>query len=318
MDNHKIESVQDLFISYLTKDISVLQLINQIDFQLKYNDPKLKGEVTTPYIEMLSGYQESVFYAYLILNGRDENLIYLKDNEKKALNLKFKVEKGSDIFRTMLENLDQYLKIIEGAISKMTGEQILVAIALMFGYLTVSQLIKLVKDIKERRIQFDTQKLNTDRETALYKTFESIIENMQNKKFDTLKQESLHKPLYEYPNNQLITAEENITSEQALAMRIQPEVTKQVMKGIFMVDGIRGASSSKSHTTFWLIDEKDDYDFSVQLGTSALDVLRRGMLYENIGKHIYLDFEVIRKDGIIKAKKINALETEKTSPEKFL
>ena len=77
MGNNKINSIQELLKIYLESDISPENLVKQISFKLVYKDPVLKGELTTPYIEMLTEYQESVYYAFLAITGRTENLNYL-------------------------------------------------------------------------------------------------------------------------------------------------------------------------------------------------------------------------------------------------
>lgn len=84
-----------------------------------------------------------------------------------------------------------------------------------------------------------------------------------------------------------------------------------------MVDGVKGASENGSSTTYWLIDENGK-EFSIQLKSSDLDIVRKGLLYKHIGKKIYINLEIRRKDGLIKSKRINDIFTSETHPEKFI
>lgn len=315
MQGQNIESVQELFIRYLEEQSSYKDLLERINFKFKYNDPRLQGEITPAYIEMLSKYQESIYFAYLVSQGKGEDLKNLKDEEKQALSLKFKVKDGSDIFHSMIENLDNFVKLADG---KMTGEQIIIFAGIAAGYLTLSKVIELINNMQKRKIAYTLHKDNIDREKELYKTFSEMASTMQHKKFNDIKLKALHQPLYEYDGNVLITAEETITSKEAERMRVQPKITTQYYKGLYFLDGLRGAGENTSHTTYWLIDEKNDHTFSIQLGKNELDTLRKGLLNENIGKNIYLDLEIKRKDGLISSKKINTLYTRDTNPELFL
>lgn len=317
MEESKIESVQDLLIQYLEKEVSHEELIKQISFELKYNDPLLKGELTTPYIEMLSGYQESAYLAYLLITGRSENLVFLTDKEKEALSLKFKIEEGSNIIESALENADNFQDLIEVGVNKMDGAQILILVAIIAGYLSLKKIADLIESIKTKKIEVDVSLANVEREKQLYNTFENMQKNLLNSKFDQLKQDSIHKPLYAYENNCLITKEETTTSEQALEMKINPIIATETIEEVVMVDGVKGASENGSHTTFWLID-KNSREFSIQLKSNDLDIARKGLLFKNMGKHIYIELEITRKDGVIKSKKINEIFSKETHPEKFV
>ena len=46
--------------------------------------------------------------------------------------------------------------------------------------------------------------------------------------------------------------------------------------------------------------------------------MRKNLLFENMGKIIYLDLEIKRKDGVIKNKTINAIYDKDSNPELFI
>jgi hypothetical protein len=317
MENNKINSIQELLKVYLENDISPEDLVKQISFKLVYKDPVLKGELTTPYIEMLIAYQESVYYAFLAITGRVENLNYLTDKEKEALSLKFKIDEGSDIIETAFEKIDNFTDLLKEGIHKMNGTQVVLVALIVAGYLSVDKIADIFEKIETKKIEVQVPLANVEREKELYKTFENMQTSLLNNKFDRQKQEALHKPLYEYPNNKLETKEETITSEQAVKMKMKPKFTTEYIKGIYTVDGVKGASENREVTTFWLINNSGK-EFSIQLKNSELDILRKELLYKNIGAVIYLDLEIKRKDGIINSKKINAIYDKDSNPEKFI
>jgi hypothetical protein len=106
-----IKSITDLLQKYENYE-NIEDLIKAVSFELHYKDSKLKAELTQPYIETLEEFQKSVYYAYLAIQGKKENLIYLSEEEKNALRIKYKIKDGSDIINTLLEFPDKFLEII--------------------------------------------------------------------------------------------------------------------------------------------------------------------------------------------------------------
>ncbi|QOY51193.1 hypothetical protein [Candidatus Sulfurimonas baltica] len=317
MKKQDIESIEELLKTYLENDISAEEIVRNINFKILYEDPILKGELTTPYIEMLSEYQESVFYAYLAITGREENLVFLTDEEKAALSLKFKIDDGSDIIQTAFEKVDIFNNLLKEGVQKMNGTQVVLVALIIAGYLSVDKLADTFEKIETKKIEVTVPIANIEREKELYSTFKDMQKNLLNNKFDRKKQEALHKPLYAYPDNTLKTQEEVITSEQAKELKIKPLIETENLKGLYTVDGVKGASESRALTTFWLIN-KAGKDFSIQLKNNDLDTMRKNLLFENMGKTIYLDLEIKRKDGVIKNKTINAIYDKDSNPELFI
>ena len=123
IDNKRL-SVKELLEQIIKEssiDEDIKDQLSKISFRLKYNDPVLKAELTPPYLATLNEYQESVYFAYLSLSGKKEDLRYLTNEEKDALSLKFKIEEGSDIIDVMAENSDKLITLIG---DKMDGTQI--------------------------------------------------------------------------------------------------------------------------------------------------------------------------------------------------
>jgi len=161
----KIKSVSELIDFYLTNEIEdekelkekILQLI---EFEIKYEDEKLKAEITPPYTFMLQSYQESIYLAYLAVNGKREDLRLLKQEEKDALNVKFKIEPGSNIFLQAFENPD----LLKGLIDKMDGTQSVIFISIVFGYLTIKEIMKYLQNKDDNKTEIEIKKIESERE----------------------------------------------------------------------------------------------------------------------------------------------------------
>ena len=153
MKKQDIESIEELLKTYLENDISAEEIVKNINFKILYEDPILKGELTTPYIEMLSEYQESVFYAYLAITGREENLVFLTDEEKAALSLKFKIDDGSDIIQTAFEKVDIFNNLLKEGVQKMNGTQVVLVALIIAGYLSVDKLADTFEKIETKKLK---------------------------------------------------------------------------------------------------------------------------------------------------------------------
>ena len=177
MTQEKILSVKNLLEQIINDgsniDNNFTEKLEKISFRLKYNDPILKAELTPPYLATLNEYQESVYFAYLALSGKKEDLRYLTNEEKDALSLKFKIEEGSDIIDVMSENSDKLITLIGG---KMDGTQILIFIIVLLGYLSLDKIKDIISEINSSK----KDNLNIEREKKLYETIEKISEKISN------------------------------------------------------------------------------------------------------------------------------------------
>lgn len=209
IDNKRL-SVKELLEQIIKEssiDEDIKDQLSKISFRLKYNDPVLKAELTPPYLATLNEYQESVYFAYLSLSGKKEDLRYLTNEEKDALSLKFKIEEGSDIIDVMAENSDKLITLIG---DKMDGTQILISIIVLLGYLSLDKIKDIVGEINSSK----KDQLNIDREIKLYETIENISEKINDSTFMKKRTEAIQKPLVAYANNELVTDEFKITSSE--------------------------------------------------------------------------------------------------------
>ena len=321
MNREKIslESIEDILNKYYAENINYKEIIANLNLELKYNDPILKGELTTPYIDMLSQYQESVYLAYLAINGKKEDLRFLTTDEYNALNLKFKIEEGSDIIKTAVENASSLENLISGMADKMTGEQIVISILIIFGYLTIDKLgDKLLKykenidnkkiDIEAKKLEHDKDMANIQREEKLYNAFTLVTEKLDNNIFEKKRKEAMYKPLIAYPNNELKTVELEVTSEEAKKEMEFTEIETIIKEGIFIVDGIKGASGDSK--IFWL-KGSESKDISIQLTRSDTDIMKAELLYSNMGKKVKAKIIIEKKDNKIIKKKLDTVENIK-------
>lgn len=271
--------------------------ISKISFRLTYNDPVLKAELTPPYLATLNEYQESVYFAYLSLSGKKEDLRYLTNEEKDALSLKFRIEEGSDIIDVMSENSDKLIALIG---DKMDGTQILISIVVLLGYLSLDKIKDIISEINSSK----KDQSNIEREKKLYETIENISEKITDSSFMKKRTEAIHKPLVAYPNNELVTDEFHLKSSEVTIhkpKKIKEEIT---IEGEFLVDGMTGMSSSKR--TFYLLTDSEKY--SVQLKQNELDILKTGQLLQALGKVITAKLIMEKIDGVITNKIIENVE----------
>lgn len=290
IDNKRL-SVKELLEQIIKEssiDENIKDQLSKISFRLKYNDPVLKAELTPPYLATLNEYQESVYFAYLSLSGKKEDLRYLTNEEKDALSLKFKIEEGSDIIDVMAENSDKLITLIG---DKMDGTQILVSIIVLLGYLSLDKIKDIVGEINSSK----KDQLNIDREIKLYETIENISEKINDSTFMKKRTEAIQKPLVAYANNELVTDEFKIKSSEISIHKPKKIKEETTIEGEFLVDGMTGMSSNKR--TFYLLSDSDKY--SVQLKQNELDILKTEQLLKALGKNITAKLIIEKIDGVI-------------------
>lgn len=299
IDNKRL-SVKELLEQIIKEssiDEDIKEQLSKISFRLKYNDPVLKAELTPPYLATLNEYQESVYFAYLSLSGKKEDLRYLTNEEKDALSLKFKIEEGSDIIDVMAENSDKLITLIG---DKMDGTQILISIIVLLGYLSLDKIKDIVGEINSSK----KDQLNIDREIKLYETIENISEKINDSTFMKKRTEAIQKPLVAYANNELVTDEFKITSSEISIHKPKKIKEETTIEGEFLVDGMTGMSSNKR--TFYLLSDSDKY--SVQLKQNELDILKTEQLLKALGKNITAKLIIEKIDGLITNKIIENVE----------
>lgn len=297
--NHNITSVKGLLESVLNieDDKELLERLKQVSFRLKYNDPVLKGELTPPYLATLNDYQESIYFAYLALNGKKEDLRYLTNEEKDALSLKFKIEEGSDIIDIMSENSDKLIDLIG---DKMDGTQILISIVVLLGYLSLDKVKDIITEINNAK----KDQLSIDRETKLYDTIENIADKIVDSTFMEKREEAIEKPLLAYEGNELVTDEFKIKSSELKTEKHKKVKEEMIIEGEFLVDGMTGMSGDKR--TFYLMSGNEKY--SVQLRRSELDILNTEQLLRALGKFIKAKLIIKKVNGVITKKIIENVE----------
>jgi len=297
--NHNITSVKGLLESVLNieDDKELLERLKQVSFRLKYNDPVLKGELTPPYLATLNDYQESIYFAYLALNGKKEDLRYLTNEEKDALSLKFKIEEGSDIIDIMSENSDKLIDLIG---DKMDGTQILISIVVLLGYLSLDKVKDIIAEINNAK----KDQLSIDRETKLYDTIENIADKIVDSTFMEKREEAIEKPLLAYEGNELVTDEFKIKSSELKTEKHKKVKEEMIIEGEFLVDGMTGMSGDKR--TFYLMNGNEKY--SVQLRRSELDILNTEQLLRALGKFIKAKLIIKKVNGVITKKIIENVE----------
>ncbi len=278
-------------------DDNIKDKLSKICFRLKYNDPVLKAELTPPYLATLNEYQESVYFAYLSLSGKKEDLRYLTNEEKDALSLKFRIEEGSDIIDVMAENSDKLITLIG---DKMDGTQILISIIVLLGYLSLDKIKDIVGEINSSK----KDQLNIDREIKLYETIENISEKITDSTFMKKRTEAIQKPLVAYENNELVTDEFKIKSSEISIHKPKKIKEETTIEGEFLVDGMTGMSSNKR--TFYLLSDSEKY--SVQLKQNELDILKTEQLLKALGKNITARLIIEKIDGVITNKIIENVE----------
>lgn len=296
---YNITSVKSLLESVLSidDDKELVDQLKQVSFRLKYNDPVLKGELTPPYLATLNDYQESIYFGYLALNGKKEDLRYLTNEEKDALSLKFKIEEGSDIIDIMSENSDKLIDLIG---DKMDGTQILISIVVLLGYLSLDKVKDIIAEINNAK----KDQLYIDREKKLYDTIENIANKIVDSSFMEKRKEAIEKPLLAYEGNELVTDEFKIKSSDVKTVEHKKIKEEIIIEGEFLVDGMTGMSGDKR--TFYLISGNEKY--SVQLRRAELDILKTEQLLKALGSFVEAKLIIKKVDGIITKKIIENVE----------
>ncbi|MEO2154779.1 MAG: hypothetical protein ABGW69_03130 [Nanoarchaeota archaeon] len=306
----KIKSIEDLLSNY--DNIEIDNLLKQISFELNYQDPILKAELTQPYLYTLEEFQKSVYLAYLALQGKKEDLRYLSEEEKTALRIKYKIEEGSDIISTLLEFPEKFLELFSQGFETMDSKDkkttLIVVSLIVFGYLTITEIGDKVSEYENNKLQLEEKKENIQREVKLYDTFSKIVEKLDEKpQFEEKKQEALLKPVVEYPNNTLKTKEKTITHEQAkkiLNKKPLPQKIEEIIEGVYIVDGIKGLTQPK--TTYYLTNNQET--ITLTLGKSDRELPLRSTLLSNLEKRVKIKLKITKENGITKEKILENVE----------
>jgi len=308
---NQIKTISEMIDFYLTNPIEdenklKEELIKSIEFQFKYNDKKLKAELTPPYTFMLQSYQESIYLAYLAINGKREDLRVLKQEEKEALNVKFKLKKGSNIFLQAFENPD----LLKGMVDKMDAKQTLIFIGIVFGYLGYDKLLKYLKDKNDNQTDIEKTKIQSEREKKLYETFENITKILpENANFETKREEALLTPVITYEDNELETNEIKINHQQAQEILKSkktslPEKETIIIEGVYIIDGIKGLTKDK--TNYFLTNNQDE--ITIILDKSDKNMHLRSKLLQNLNNKVKIKLIIKKENGIIKEKTLESVE----------
>ena len=322
--NNKITSI-DAFLDVIKSvddDISIektKEIIANISLELNYTDPLLCAELTTPYIEMLQDYQESVYRLYLLINDRPEDLRTLGDYEKECFNLKYKVSPGSNIFGVTFE-VDKLAEIL---VPTMGSKKALAALLLIIGYMPTTEFLDYLKEkeassVERARIEttakVDIARMEKDKELELaridkdkkvYEMLETFSNKIAGSQGERLKQNALYKPIEANPDVVLKTKEKKYVHNNEPKKEIQ-QVGEQVISGEFFVDGVRGLSTDI--TTFYLVQDEETY--SIRFGKGEADIFKFGQLMRGLHKTIRADITVMLKGGKIAKRTIDNIEVK--------
>jgi len=137
MEEIKITSEEDAF-NLLSKLVDGFKLEESFEvkfeswprFVIRIKGDDFDGTIPTRVMPALLELQKEVHRTYCRTTYNDNNTRKLTKKEREDLELLVHVDKGSSIFETLLN--EQITKILQGAITKMTPEQI-TAIIIVFG-----------------------------------------------------------------------------------------------------------------------------------------------------------------------------------------
>ncbi len=312
----KIKSIEDLLKNYQNYE-SFEDLLTAISFELHYKDPKLKAELTQPYVFTLEEFQKSVYYAYLAIQGKKENLIYLSEEEKTALRIKYKIEDGSDIIDTLLEFPEKFLEIFSKGFENMESKDkktvLVVLIVFIFGYLTIDKIGEKIIEIEEISSKTELQEKNIEREEKLYDAFVNLKTKVgENPQYENKRQEAILKPVAEYKDNELVTKEVKITHDEAkkiLSKKTLPKKIEEIIEGIYIVDGIRGLTKDK--TTYYLTNNQEE--IIITLGKSEKELPLRSKLLDNLNKEVKIKLRIVKENEATKEKVLESVEDIKNN-----
>ncbi|MEO2154450.1 MAG: hypothetical protein ABGW69_01445 [Nanoarchaeota archaeon] len=192
----------------------------------------------------------------------------------------------------------------------MDGTQSVIFIGIVFGYLTIKEIIKYLQNKNDNKTETEIKEIEAEREKKLYETFESIIETLPEKRvFEEKKEEALITPVLAYENNKLKTKEiiidhkkaKEITKSKKMKLNEKETIIKE---GCFFVDGIKGASN-EDIVTYYL--KNDDEEIKIDISNKDF----RAILFKNIRKIIFAKIEIVKENDKIIERKILELNEKK-------
>lgn len=137
--------------------------------------------------------QSAVYRSYALSKYNSPNVNKLTKQEKEALEIRVKVEKGSSNFSLDLQKLAEHF--IDGAMGKMTGDQLLIvmitAMLLLFGHIAIKQILEHRRQVRTEELSAGTQREQlavmqtmTQEETKRAELMQKLVQ--ENSKIDNL------------------------------------------------------------------------------------------------------------------------------------
>ncbi|MFM2480144.1 hypothetical protein [Celerinatantimonas sp. YJH-8] len=127
--------LKQLIDGYEIEHIENIELKSWPKFVIHIQGEDFKGTIPTRIMPALLNLQKEVHKVYCISNYGDDNLRHLTKDDREKLELVVKVNDGSSIFETLLQ--DPILKTLQDAVGKMTPSEITLVL-IVFGVCATS------------------------------------------------------------------------------------------------------------------------------------------------------------------------------------
>lgn len=173
-EDQAIDLLKKLIEGYTFKEEIDVEFDSWPRFVISIKGVDYNGTIPTRIMPTLLDLQKEVNRAYCVATYGDDNSKRLTKKDREQLELVVKVDKGSSIFETLLQ--DPVLKILKDATSRMTPEQ-LTATLIIFGLSVTSVLfwkMWLANRIKEKELDQQVELSSLEKEKM-----EIIKEGMQ-------------------------------------------------------------------------------------------------------------------------------------------
>jgi hypothetical protein len=290
---------------------------------------KYDQSITPSMMKSFLAFQSAVYRSYAISKYNTPNINKLTKQEKDDLEIQVKVEKGSADYNIDFQALAE--KFLDGAISKMTGEQmvivILAAMLLLFGHFAI-------KNILENRRQIRSEELSTDAQRQQLAVMQTMSEQetkrmalMQDLIKDNAKIDNIYRTAYDMNMDMLKGLETTqsgeiqgvpLSGEQAhlLVQNSRRRSNDIRLEGRFRILAVD--SSSRTEFKLKVLSLESGEDFVAQANEIELSSDAVARLQQAEWRRRIISLQIVAKEhhGQVKQAKITAVGAlEEPKPE---
>jgi len=306
-EDEAIELLKKIVEGYDIGEAGLIEFVSWPKFVIHIKGTDFDGTIPTRIMPTLLDLQKEVHRVYCIATYGDENLRRLTKKDREQLELMVKINKGSSIFETLLQ--DPVLKILKDAADKMTPAQ-LTATIIIFGLSVTSILFWkywLNKRVKEKELDQTValSRLEKEKMEVIQRAMEQFpsgriasegFNNVRDDLLTKLKTTDNLEISTEYAEAEGSAESVNISGQQAgrLTQVTRERAVEKMIKGEFF---LRSADFSRPEGVRVVVESiSDNYAFGADVPLGVLEDTQIESLKNNSWNKQNIKMDVLVKE----------------------